>query len=74
MLYLVRELATPHDPRAVTVYAGPHKLGYLPRMENTAAAHLLDSGHTLFACITRLRESRNPWERVRMEVLLEQKA
>jgi len=72
MLRLVREPANPHDKRAVAVYIGLHKLGYLPRVGNTAA-YLMDGGHTLFACITRLRESRNPWGWVKMEVLLEQK-
>lgn len=70
MLRLAREPANPHDKRAVAVYAGACKIGYLPRVENAAAAHLLDSGHRLFARITQLRESHNPWTRVKLEVLL----
>lgn len=70
-LRLVREPDNPHDSRAVAVYAGGYKLGYLPRIENTAAAYMMDHGHALAARITGLRESLDPWERVGLEVMLE---
>ena len=68
-LGLVREPDNPHDPRAVRVDWRGHKLGYVPRRENADVARLLDRGAPLAARISRLTASRNPWERVRFEVL-----
>ena len=68
-LALVREPGNPHDSRAVRVDWRGHKLGYVPRRENADVARLLDRGAPLAARISRLTASRNPWERVRFEVL-----
>ena len=68
-LALVREPDNPHDPRAVRVDWRGRKLGYVPRRENADVARLLDRGAPLAARISRLTTSRNPWERVRFEVL-----
>jgi len=70
-LQLVRESANPHDPRAVRVDWRGQKLGYVPRMENTAVAQMLDRGERLTARIERLQQSRDPWERVRVAVELQ---
>ena len=48
-----------------------HKLGYVPRIENHAVSQLLDRGEKLSARIVELKQSRDPWERIRFEVLLE---
>lgn len=68
-LALVREPDNPHDARAVRVDWRGYKLGYVPRRENADVARLLDRGTPLAARISRLAASRNPWERVRFEVL-----
>lgn len=67
-LQLVREADNPHDGRAVRVEWRGHFLGYVPRADNEAVARLLDRGARLEARIARLRESRNPWQRVLFEV------
>lgn len=67
-LSLVREKDNPFDPNATRVEWRGRKLGYVPAMENTAVAQMLDRGQTLHARITRLVSSRNPWERIRFEV------
>ena len=68
-LALVREPDNPYDVRAVRVDWRGRKLGYVPRRENADVARLLDRGAPLTARISRLTSSRNPWERVRFEVL-----
>jgi HIRAN domain. len=46
------------------------KLGYVPRSQNAAVAWMLDRGERLSARIVALRESRDPWQRIRFEVML----
>jgi hypothetical protein len=70
-LTLVREPANPYDPKAVRVDWQGQKLGYVPRLENTAVAQMLDRGERLTARIVRLQESADPWERMRFFVELE---
>ncbi len=67
-LALAREPANPHDERAVRIDWHGRKLGYLPRVENTAVAQMLDRGEQLRARIAQLRTSPDPWERVRVAV------
>lgn len=67
-LQLVREADNPHDGKAVRVEWQGNFLGYVPRADNEAVARLLDRGTRLEARIARLRESRNPWQRVLFEV------
>ncbi len=69
-LRMVREPSNPYDPKAVALYFGTDKIGYVPRRENAVVARLLDQGVPLRARITRLRSSPDPWERVRFEVRL----
>ena len=69
-LSLVRESDNAHDPRAVRVDWQGRKLGYVPRIDNAAVSHLLDSGHVLDAQIVTLRDSDNPWDRVEFAVFL----
>jgi hypothetical protein len=69
-LTLVREPDNPHDARAVRVEWRGHKLGYVPRRENADVARLMDGGQTLTARIARLAEVRDPWARVRFEILI----
>lgn len=69
-LVLVREPDNPHDARAVRVEWHGHKIGYVPRRENGDVARLLDRGQVLTARIARLAEVRDPWSRVRFEILI----
>jgi len=69
-LDLIREPENRHDARAVRVEWQGQKLGYVPRRENTDIARLMDNGARIEAKITRLTESRDPWQRVRFEIVL----
>jgi hypothetical protein len=69
-LALVREPDNPYDARAVRVEWRGHKIGYVPRRENADVARLLDRGQALTARIVRLAEVRDPWLRVRFEILI----
>lgn len=70
-LRLKREPDNKHDGRAVAVYWQQHKLGYLPRVENTAVAQMLDRGERLTARIARLEKSADPWKRMSVAVWLQ---
>ena len=52
-LKLVRESENEHDSNAVAVYFRSEQLGYVPRVENTAIAQMLDRGEHLEASITQ---------------------
>lgn len=69
-LVLVREPDNPHDAKAVRVEWQGHKIGYVPRRENADVARLMDQGRPLQARISRLAEGRDPWSRVRFEILI----
>jgi len=69
-LTLVREPGNSHDAKAVRVEWQGHMIGYVPRRENTDVARLLDHGQTLDARIVRLSDVRDPWARVRFEILV----
>jgi hypothetical protein len=69
-LALVREPKNAYDPRAVRIDWQGQKLGYLPRIDNAAASHLLDSGCMVTAEIVALQASHNPWDRVEVALYL----
>ena len=69
-LTLTREPDNPHDARAVRVEWRGHTIGYVPRRENADVARLLDRGQRLDARIVRLFDVRDPWSRVRFEILV----
>jgi len=69
-LALVREPENPHDGNAVRVEWRGRMIGYLPRAENRAVAAEMDRGGRVEARIARLREARNPWARVLIEVFV----
>lgn len=72
-LNLIREPENVHDSRAIRVeWQGQH-IGYVPRRENTDIARLMDHGVPVFARISRLAQSRDPWARVRFEILSPQR-
>ena len=67
-LHLLREPDNPYDCQAVAMYRGDAKLGYVPRVANTAVSQMMDRGERLVARVERLRESQNPWRRVEFSV------
>ena len=67
-LTLTREPDNTFDANAVGVSWHGQKLGYLPRAENRAVAKEMDSGGRVEARIARLRNHRNPWQRILLEV------
>ena len=69
-LQLVREPGNSYDANAVRVEWQGHKLGYVPRVDNAALARFMDRGSKAGARITRLKKSRNPWQRMEFEVYL----
>ena len=69
-LTLVREADNRHDRYAIRVEWRGHKLGYVPRAENRAAAQALDVGEKLEARVTRLRDDPDPWRRIEFSVHL----
>lgn len=68
-LSLTREPDNPYDHNATRVDWQGFKLGYVPRRENADVARMLDNGAKLEARITRLVKSRDPWQRIRFEIL-----
>jgi hypothetical protein len=69
-LTLIREPDNSHDAKAVRVEWQGRKIGYVPRRENADVARFMDGGQALVARITRLAEVRDPWSRVRFEILI----
>jgi hypothetical protein len=69
-LTLVREPDNAHDAKAVRVEWQGHKIGYVPRRENAVVARFMDGGQVLVARISRLAEVRDPWSRIRFEILM----
>lgn len=67
---LVREPDNVFDSRAVRVDWRDNKLGYVPRIDNAAVSHLLDTGQPVSAEIISLRESPNPWDRIEFVIYL----
>ena len=69
-LALIREPDNRFDANAVRVEWQGQKIGYVPRRENADVARFMDSGQNLEARIARLAEVRDPWSRVRFEILI----
>lgn len=72
-LALIREPENVHDRLAIRVEWQGQKIGYVPRRENSDIARLMDHGVPVFARISRLAQSRDPWARVRFEILAPQR-
>ena len=70
-LTLVREPQNPHDSNAVRVEWKGQPLGYVPRRDNSDVARQIDRGVPAQARIVRLKEARNPWQRVEFEIFVE---
>ena len=69
-LTLAREPENTHDSYAVRVEWRGHKLGYVPQRENRAVAQHMDRGGNVEARVSKLRQHRNPWQRIEFEVFV----
>lgn len=69
-LSLIRESDNTHDKNAVRVEWQGQKLGYLPRTQNQAVAAAMDAGERVDARIAKLRNERNPWHRLLVDVFV----
>ena len=70
LLTLAREPENAHDSYAVRVEWRGQKLGYVPRRENQAVAQHMDRGGNVEARVSKLRQHRNPWQRIEFEVFV----
>lgn len=68
-LTLVCEPDNPHDAKAVRAEWKGCKIGYVPRRENADLAGFMGGGQVLVAHLSCLAEMRDPWSRVRFEIL-----
>ncbi len=71
ILQLIQEPDNPYDENAVEIYWRNSKLGYLPRVENTAIAQMMNQEQEITARISDKKKSCNPWERLAIEVWLQ---
>ena len=71
ILQLIQEPDNPYDENAVEIYWRNSKLGYLPCVENTAIAQMMNQEQEITAKISSKREGFNPWERLAIEVWLQ---
>lgn len=67
-LTLRRQPNNPHGERAIEVFWHDHKLGYPPRLDNAAAASLLNDAHASYAEIARIDDPEEEWRPVRSRV------
>tara|TARA_R110002049_G_scaffold65387_1_gene171652 strand:- start:2287 stop:2691 length:405 start_codon:yes stop_codon:yes gene_type:complete len=63
-LTLKAEPENPHDEKAVEVYFGDTKLGYIPRYQNETASRFLQEGYTVTAFVEKVRPGADSWEKV----------
>ena len=68
---MIQEPDNPYDENAVEIYWRNSKLGYLPRVENTVVAQMMNQEQEITARISDKKKSRNPWERLAIEVWLQ---
>lgn len=70
VLTLVRDPDNAHDARAIRVYWHGVQIGHVPRRENPDLTRFMDRGQRVEGRILNLQASRNPWQRVLMEIVL----
>ncbi|MDN3657841.1 HIRAN domain-containing protein [Ferruginibacter paludis] len=71
LLELVREPENEYDDCAIALHLQSKKIGFIPSSLNEMLSYLLDSDAlSLFAIITHLEKSSQPWENVAIAVYL----
>jgi hypothetical protein len=76
VLQLKTEPSNKYDKDAVEIYwqAGDgqnYKLGYLPRKQNYAVSQILQTQRPLWAEVSQLNNSDDPWKRIEFDVYLQ---
>lgn len=74
-LDLERDLHNPFDPRAVAIYYGDTKLGYIPKNQNEDISTFLDMGHSdLFDVRVQMKNPDvHPEAQVRVAIFIKAK-
>jgi hypothetical protein len=69
-LALVPEPDNPHDPDAVAIYFGSHKMGFVPGGENDLASLMRHYGYAdVFEVrVQQVKEDADPWKQVRVGI------
>jgi len=67
-LSLKREPSNVHDERAIEVYKGRCKIGYIPRKYNPVIAKMMDQDVKVIAKVEHVDAAAPPWERVKIKV------
>lgn len=65
-LRLHREPGNPYDEKAIEIYAGDHKLGYISRSDNTILSRLLDQHVPLQVRVGNVQPEAPTWKRVKV--------
>ncbi|PZX11795.1 HIRAN domain-containing protein [Breznakibacter xylanolyticus] len=64
-LRLVYEPDNKYDPKAVAIYFGDEKLGFVPRSDNNEISKLLEMGHDVFETrVQRIDATQHPENQV----------
>jgi HIRAN domain-containing protein len=69
-LSLLRESTNPYDKQAVALFWQDFKIGYVPRNDNTVISQLMDRKIPLASRIVELKQSSDPWQRIRFIIEL----
>lgn len=71
-LRLEREEKNLHDPKAVAIYFGEYKLGFVPRAENEYISKLCEAGYSYIfdVRINRVSPEKSPEEQIGVIVSL----
>lgn len=70
-LTLKREPLNPYDEKAIEIYWRDKKIGYVPRVDNSVIAQMMDRGEKLICSITWLKVSDDSWERIGIKIEVE---
>ncbi len=69
-IILKREINNKYDNKAIEVYYGIYKLGYIPRRHNNILSKLMDSNKKLIAKIRHINKYESYWNRVYIGIYL----
>ncbi|NMB71375.1 MAG: DNA-binding protein [Bacteroidales bacterium] len=69
-LVLVREPENPYDWKAIAVFYGSTKIGFLPRSGNLIPCRMMDQGVQLVAEVIEYYSEAHPEERLKINVFM----
>ena len=67
-LTLTREPNNKYDENAIAIIWKNQQLGYIPKIDNQPYAIKMDDGEKVYAEITTLTKSSNPWKRIDVDL------